>query len=401
MNLNAKHAAAIAVLVLFGKGVTLAHCATEPKEQRQGITGSQMREVAVEIAQLPEAENFNVWGMDFSPDGKFLAVASPGSYEIHIWDWRRRQIVRKLEKIRQGGSSIMATEPLRYSPDGRLIANCHSRASGGVVVRVWNTETGDVAHDLSLEIGICRALGFTPDGKSLAWISDRPKGDQLMVYSTETWQPVWGLNAAPFYPSTLSISPDGASVALGGSTGGPGIAHRNQILIVDIATRSVARTIEAFPSGGRYSGEHEIQRLAWSPDNVHIAAGARLSAAGTYGTAGSDVIRIFNARSGEKVASETAYHATFWGLRYTPDGRYLIESAIGVPDGTAVSGPKRELLRPDYVERSIQSVVRIWDGQHRRLLQEITGEASSAAVTGDGRRLALGGDGIIFLFELK
>src|SRR6266850_2012176 len=255
-------------------------------------------EVATEIAQLIEKSPFNVWGLDFSPDGKYLAAVSPSSNEIHVWDWRNRRIVRTLEKVKQGSSSGLATEPLRYSPDGRMLANCHRRAAGNVVIRIWNTETAAIVRDITTpQLGICRAIGFTPDGGSFAWISDRPKGDQLMIHSTESWESIWGLNAVPFYPETLAISPDGKSIALGGHTGGPGVV-----------------------------AQHQIQRLAWHPDGVHVAAGASLTASLKRAAPWPDAIRIFNARSGKLLGREPAEYANIRTLRYTPNGKYLIAS---------------------------------------------------------------------------
>jgi WD40 repeat protein len=373
--------------------------------------GTSTKEIAIEIAQLREQEYFNVWGLDFSADGKYLAASSPSSPEIHVWDWRNRFVVRTLQKIRQGSSSIVSTEPIRYSPDGRLLATCHGRADHYVVARIWNADTGEIVRDIKEpDGGECKAIGFTPDGKSFVWVSDRSAnlpGDHLIVYSTATWQPVWGLRTVPFYPSTLSISPDGTLIAIGGSTIGP--PRENQILIVDVAQRAVQRTIHAFPTSKL--GDGDIERLVWHPDGVHLAASARVT--GRYrpdarpdavfesSETRPDAVRIFDVRSGELVASEKPVeYARIWALRYTPDGKYLVES--GFYPGTEVSsGARRELLRIDSGPRTVESVIRIWDGEHHQLLQEIRGAAGSAAVTRDGHYLALGGDGMIFVFELK
>jgi len=374
-----------------------------------------MKEVATEVTQLHEREYFNVWGLDFSPDGKYLASSSPSSHEIHVWDWRNRRIVRTFEKIRQGSSSIMSTEPVRFSPDGRWLATCHGRADHYVVARIWNANTGEIVRDIDEPNGgECKAIGFTPDGKSFIWVSDRSAnlpGDHLIVYSTATWQRLWGLRTAPFYPNTLAISPDGKSIAIGGSTIGPGIPTQHQVLIVDMAEHAVVRTIRAFPTSKKFAMESTIERLAWTPDGMYIAVGARVT--GTYRPEARpdavfesnemrpDAIRIFDTHSGEQVASETPVkYARIWALRYTPDGKYLIESAFS-PGSEESSAPRRELLRTDSMPRTVESVIRIWDGEHRRLLQEISGAAGSAAVTRDGHYLALGGDGMIFIFKLK
>jgi WD40 repeat protein len=175
------------------------------------------KDVAVKVAELPEKYKINVHGLDFSPDGKQLAVVSSDEF-INIWDWRSGHIVRTVEKI-QGANDASATEPIRYSPDGRLFVSCHDR-SRDVVIRIWHTETWEVVHDIvDFNYGSCSAIGFTPDGKSLIGVLDRnptKPGDNLIIYDATSWQPVWGLRTVPFYPKALSISPNGKFVAIGG-----------------------------------------------------------------------------------------------------------------------------------------------------------------------------------------
>ena len=107
----------------------------------------------------------------------------------------------------------------------------------------------------------------------------------------------------------------------------------------------------------------DVGQLAWSPDGASIAAGVT----GTN-SEGLDVVRIFNAQSGEQVANETGPLGThIRGLRYTPDGKYLLEAGIG-------------------------HSLKIWDGQHQKLLQEIagSGQVSSIAVSKDSHYFAFG-----------
>jgi WD40 repeat protein len=81
-----------------------------------GLKGRNMKEVATKIATLSE-EN-SIWGLDFSPDGKHLAATPSGSATVHIWDWQGNCLERTLE--REKGTNVTVTEPVRYSPDGKL-----------------------------------------------------------------------------------------------------------------------------------------------------------------------------------------------------------------------------------------------------------------------------------------
>ena len=317
--------------------------------------GKNMKEVATKVATLHEDNE--IWGLDFSPDGKHLAATSPNTKKVHVWDWRNGK--RTAQSLEKEGSDLTTTEPLRYSPDGRLLVWC-----GGTIARIWNTDTWEVVHTIDGTAGVeaagggCNAIGFTPDGKSLILVLYRVPnhpGDNLIIYSTSTWQSVWGLRTVPFQPNSLVVSPDGKFVALGGQVlSGFDKPNPIQIDIVDMTQRAIVRTIQN--KGGR---------IAWSPDGAYIASG--------WGGG----VEIFDAHSGEKVAEEkTGGGHPF--VRYTPDGKYLISGSEGT-----------------------DAIIKIWDARHHTLLQVIPGEARGLAVSPDGHYLAIGGFRDIQVWELK
>jgi len=353
--------------------------------------GKNMKAVAVKVAELPEHFKMNVSGLDFSPDGKHLAVVS-GDEKINIWDWQSGHIVRTVEKM-QGVNDGSATEPIRYSPDGRWFVSC-----SGTVTRIWNTETWAVIHDIvDLKYRGCNAIGFTPDGKSLVQvIGMMGSGNNLTVYDTTSWQPVWSLRTIPFYPAALSISPDGRLVAIGGGVlnpirwpqngqpmtprpvfGDPPFADQSLIAIVDLEHRRIVRTIQntvEFDNSGH---------LAWSPDGAHITAIGRRGWDGSKGvyTSGLDTTMVFDAQTGSQIAGEQLDGIAHASLRYTPDGKYLIEGDM------------------DALGNGLG--VRIWDGQHRELLQKISGNVGGLAVSRDGHYFAMGIDEKTIVWQLK
>ncbi len=334
--------------------------------------GKNMKEVAVKVAELHEDQNIEIWGLDFSPDGKYLAATSPTTLDVQIWDWKNKRIVRTLEMAQGAG---LETD-IHYSPDGHLLVACHARAQGNVIARIWNTETWAVIHDITdSNSGGCRAIGFTPDGKSLIGVLERNpivSGDTLIIYDTTSWQPVWGLRTVPFYPEALTISPDGKFAAIGGEVinphswsfdtpkpifGNPPISNQSLIALVDLTQRKLIRTIQ------NYAGH-----LAWSPDGAYITA------------AEGGGVKVFDVHTGKPVADEPLKSAHMV-VRYTPDGKYLLESDM------------------DALGNGLG--VRIWDGQHRELLQVISGNVGSLAVSRDGHYFAAGSFKNISVWQLK
>jgi len=133
----------------------------------------------------------------------------------------------------------------------------------------------------------------------------------------------------------------------------------------------VIRTIDAFPL------TQVVERIAWDPDNVHIAAGVKVT--GSF--PGPDAVRVFDATTGQQVAAEPTASARINGLVYTPDGKYLIETEI-------------------------EKKTRVWDGQHKNLLQEIPANlpagytVGALAVSRDSRYLAIASLSEISIWKL-
>lgn len=337
-----------------------------------------MEDVAVKIIELPEKFKIPVRGVEFSPDGKYLAVRSADN-TINIWDWQKAQIVQTLQ-MAPGANDGLTTEKLKFSPDGRWFVSCHDRAIGDIVTRVWRTDTWAVQHDI-LDQGPSNAMAFTPDGKSFIRLVTRmPQidGDTLIVYDTSTWLPRWGMRTVPFYTYTAAISPDSQFIALGGEVsnprvwsfktpvptfGNPPLADTKLIAIVDLNKRNIVRTMKDVGVINRFG------RLAWSPDGSQIT------------NAGGEGLQIFDAQSGQMLVNVVAMTGTAaTSLRYSPNGKYLFEGV----ENDRVGGWGK-----------------IWDGQHQKLLQDIKENVSSIAVSNDGRYLATGVNEKTIIWQLK
>jgi WD40 repeat protein len=175
-----------------------------------------MHKVATEVVELPRRyHDVASIGTAFSPSGEELEVeAEPGV--IEIWDWRHKRLITSLKKPR--GAEGVVTDPLSYSPDGRLLAACDTRGVGNVVVRVWNTQDWQIANDIteSAPRG-CDAMAFMVDGRQLVRANNAVvKASKLAASDISTWQEVWTLELERMGPESLAISPVGSRLADGG-----------------------------------------------------------------------------------------------------------------------------------------------------------------------------------------
>lgn len=310
-------------------------------------------------------ESAEIWALAFNPSNQELATTSPGSGEVHVWQWSggSPRISKTLSIF--GGGQARGSNPsgLVYNPNGKWLAAGHPVAEGDKLLRVWDSGTGAVAHDISDPVGGSRFFGvaFSPDGRLLLRSQETGQlaGENLVVASTESWERSWGLRTSPFEPATFALSRDGRFVALGGlvrvAADGAKPYLQPQIKVINSEKREIARSFDVL------SPSCELRFVAWGPDGTRIAVGGRPVFAGNRLThATIQVLDVSKGVMGE-YQSESASHVQ--GLIYTPNGEYFI---IAWDAG-----------------------VEIWNSEHTKLLQVIPAATSAVAVSADSHYLAV------------
>jgi WD40 repeat protein len=151
----------------------------------------------------------------FSRDGQTIVASGEGNF-VRVWDSHTGRLVREL---RFGKLTITG---FALSPDGRLAAvggfaieKDDQPATYGV--RLVEVATGKVQRTLSRKgtMDHC-SLAFTPDGKHLASVG---QDGVARIEEVETGTELLQEPMRVSYPC-LAASPDGASVAVGGSSRG-------------------------------------------------------------------------------------------------------------------------------------------------------------------------------------
>ncbi len=151
------------------------------------------------FARLPIPAG-KVWSLSLSPVGRTLAVGGQGGF-VELWDLSTGQQSRVLE----GFDST--ADCLEYSPDGKLLAVASWRSKN---ITIWNADTGKVSSTLELADNL-RCLAISPDGKQLAVGYSRHPA--LDVFSLPDGKPVRKLSEHGLPVYDVIFSPDGTKLA--------------------------------------------------------------------------------------------------------------------------------------------------------------------------------------------
>jgi WD40 repeat protein len=350
--------------------------------------------IATEVTEL-RTKSF-VEDMAFSPDGALLATRAPGE-GVQIWDVAKRRLVIS----RPENGVTVGEHHLDFSRDGRWMVYCNI-----ATLDVFSTANGHVTQTAVKPQNAtfnCLGAGFSPDSSQLITMQRLDfirSGSDLVSYDTTSWRVKSTIRVHPYIagrknfdgfdgctepPAPVddrifldsrdarsffqpapelggwSLSPDGRFLAISGDKGvlcklkravaePPFVDGRSYVAIIDLVDRKFVRVLEA-----------RTRSIDWSSNGLQLALGP---ASGEWNGEAAGPIRIVDRDSGETVVTEATNEDRVL-LRYTSDGKYLVE-AIG-------------------------KKVEIWDASHTHLLQTIRAEPACIAVSGDGRYLALGG----------
>ncbi|MGD0896981.1 MAG: WD40 repeat domain-containing protein [Thermoguttaceae bacterium] len=279
----------------------------------------------------------NYASIESSPDGRYLLAARPTA--VRVLDAKTLQTVRILLPTEAWSAS--------WSPDGRLVAIGGRGPEGQPAVRLWDVQSGKIAHCLKLsasasadQVSVC----WSPDGRKLG-VARRGGG-----WSISFWDVERGVRLKEYGPEPTGLGPfvflpDGKTIACAAATGRP---NELAVKLLDVATLEPQRSLGV--------GSDRVG-LRLSPD------GSLLVGPGPGGKWG--ILRCWRVADGSVAydldAGDRALSAT---LRFSRDGKLL---AVGGRIYDALTGKPLKTLPQRADNRDAQVVALDFSTDGRQL----------------------------------
>jgi WD40 repeat protein len=390
-------------------------------------------ENGVQVGDPLRGHNGAVLAVAFSPDGTKL-VSGGADTRVIYWN------VSTGELDGSPSNSSGSVYSLAFSPDGTLLAS----AGADTKILVWTVADRQQIRTLKGHVGSILSVAFGTNGSTLTLVTagaDRTVG----VFEPNVNQRVGSiLTQPPVRIASITLSPDGGSVASGafdgsvalwdrttGKSTGPSIAGHSLGQVNSLAFSPDGKTLASagsdktimlwdvasgLPDGPALQGHTEsVTSLAYSPDGKWLASGSLDKTIVFWDTSSHTPIATLG--KNEQIGA-------ILSLAVSPDGGLLAsggdDSTVSlweVPSHKRIEpllvghmGTVRSLaFSPDgktLASGSLDSTVRFWDVQtHQSAKPPIDGHSApvfSVAFSQDGQTLASAGmDTTIILWDVK
>jgi WD40 repeat protein len=186
-----------------------------------------------------------VESLAFSPDGKTLAVDTIGN-TVALWDVTARRWRAVPQPVCL--SSPLVYTGIAYSPDGRMFA--FDSFTG---VALWDTRSGRVTARLPTR-GDATALAFSPDGKLLAegtgFGATSGPSPGVNLWTVATGQKTGQIGPLPSAVRSLAVSPDGGTLAV--------VSQDTSVRLWSVASQQLDATLSGHTS--------QVNDVAFTPD---------------------------------------------------------------------------------------------------------------------------------------
>ena len=295
-----------------------------------------------------QAHDREIVAVAFSTDGSRFAAATK-SGNIRVWDYETRAPIQEIE-------GRFGEQHTVLSSDGSMVASTSTYVGP---TKVWDVDSGDLLKELPLEPAIwVQDLAFSYNGETLAvaLISG-----SVRLFNTQSWQEVTTYLQRGHQLNSIAFSPtDDILISTGDSP-----------LIM-------AWSAKPMPMPGVLTGHPSfVSRTTWSPDGRVLGVGCFNRFVRLWDVETQTSLLDIDGNEGHGWPNSSDFFA------FSPDGQRL---AVIVP--------------PE--ENTQAHEVHIWDIQRRERVDRLKHDSiiESLAYSPDGRRLAVGCDGTVHLWDV-
>jgi WD40 repeat protein/transcriptional regulator with XRE-family HTH domain len=225
----------------------------------------------------------DVWGADFSPDGKVLATGSSDN-TIRLWDLATGETIRIIS------SDTNDVEVLAFSPDGKTIVAAGYSSTNA---RILDVARGETTQLLSGHTAALVDVAFSLDRKTIVTAS---VDSTVRIWDVASGQTVHVLTVHGGDITRMAVSLDGKYVVTGS---------------VDRTARlwdaSTGKQVRVFDHPG------VISAVAFSPDSKYLATGCEDLA-----------VRLWEVSTGQLVSEFSGHEADVLGIDFSSDRSLLL-----------------------------------------------------------------------------